>query len=434
MITQVKILRWFTTLCLAGLLGLSGCGPKNQEPKRADHKAAHTARYHPDIARRSAGQESESEPTSTQPADSGIQPEGLAVPAGISDTKGPVGCPVLFVNGDPITTQEILEPIINVLEDQSKSLTPGQYQFSCLKTINEQIDMQVGRLIVYQEARVNIPEKAQEMIEKDIDRMLNSDIHHRFQGIHSRYEAHLKSLGLTLEERKESFRRQVVVMNYLREHFRPMIAVPSRRELMRYYQKHKSDFFTPAKADMFLIEIPFSKVMQKEVSGATEKELAEARKQARERLDRAEKELERGVDFTEVAKSYSMGVRRALGGAWGEISPGSLTGRWKKPCEVLLSLKEGQVSDIQETDESMFIVKCGKQIPELHLSFEKAQQEIVYKLNDKQYERLRQEYMFKLISKATIDTRQRREFLHAAFAAAPQPQQKQQPGQEKINR
>ncbi|NLX12720.1 MAG: hypothetical protein GXY44_03585 [Phycisphaerales bacterium] len=403
------------TLLLA--LTIAGCQEKEIGPKFADHQAAHTPRYHPSVNRAGGTTSAPSDPaTATQPDDE-------VVLKTIAAGHGPIGSPILFVNGDTISVHELLEPIIDQLRQQAVALSPGQYQYAFLRTVQRELDSQISRLLVYQEAKKEYREQAKEAVEKETDRLLKATINHRFGGSQVRYETHLKSLGLTLDDRKEFFRRQVMVLAFLRERFQPLLTIPPRREMMKYYETHMDQFRRPARAEMFLIDVPYEKLLGKSLAEATPSELADARVQARRRLEEARAELDSGIAFAEVAKTYSLGIRRSLGGDWGEIVPGALTGRWAKAAETLFTLQEEQVSEIVETDQSMFIVKCGKYTPEQRVSFEEAQEQIITRIQDEQNERLTQNYIIQLLNRATISQDQRLDFLYAVYAASPKPKE-----------
>src|SRR5690242_9309709 len=90
--------RFIFSLCVF-ISCLSGCDSKKEGPKRADHAAAHTLRYHPDIMRHETPDAPD--PTvSTQPAATTPSDETASI-------RGPMGSPVMFVNGESVTVMEV---------------------------------------------------------------------------------------------------------------------------------------------------------------------------------------------------------------------------------------------------------------------------------------------------------------------------------------
>jgi len=407
-------MRWNWKLSAAavilGALTLPGCEDKPVGPKRADDRAAHARVYHPDIHRPTSPRTAAA--PASRPASDDIMP--------VFDLQGPVGSPVLFVNGEPITVMEIIEPIIDDLERDARILSPQEYVNSATRLVRNQVDYQVSTLCVYQEARKTFSNKRfQEALDKQADDLLKQYVAERYGGVFARFEAHLHAVEMKPEDIKERLKREAMVREYMRERFRPLLREPPRREILQYYQTHKDEFTTPAKAELFLIEVPYEAMLTKPADRATEADWAAARAAARARIERAREELESGVEFEAVARAYSKGPLAEQGGAWGEISPGALTKHWARAAEVLFTLKPGQISDIVETDQALFIVKCGKYTPAHQASFEEAQKQIMDRLLEEQFNRHRSQYLQELLAKATIDKRV--EFFQAIFAALPRP-------------
>lgn len=392
-----------------GLLATAGCEKPNEGPKRADDKAAHSPRYHPDVARSTV--------TGSRPAPADDRPPATQF-ADLFRT-GVVGSPVLFVNNQTITIPEVLEPIIEGLQRKARILPERDYTNEVLISLREQIDYRISTILVYEEAKRKYEDKRiQEAIDKRVEEMITDVVNERFGGVRARYEAHLKQLDYTPEEMKERLKRESIVREYLRERFRPMLREPSRRDLLRYYEEHAADFTTPDKAELFTIEIPLSTELKKPLRSATPAELEAARQHARQSIARAREEIESGVDFATVARAYSKGTMASQGGAWGEVTRGALTKRWARPGEVLFTLEPGRMA-VVDTDEAIFLVRCGKKNPARRISFEDAQKQIIDKLIEDQFNQLRNEYIVDLIRRATISKRP--EFTQALLAVVPRP-------------
>ncbi len=405
----------YRVIAAAGLpiaiLCLGGCDSKKQGPKREDHKAAHAAHYHPDVDR--------SQPA-TAAASATSQPFDLTFPAEIPE--GDTGTPVMFVIGKPLTVQEVLEPLMPELQEMARSASSErEYYRSIAKTIAEEIRHQASMIVIYDQAKKKLTESAEEYLAKEADKAIQRVINAHFGGARTRYEAHLAALNLTMKDIQERTKQQLLVSNYLHERFEPLVSDPPRRDLLNYYQAHLKEFTTPAKAELQMIEVPLHEELGKPVSQATEEEISAARQRARDHLRRAREEIDSGVDFASVARTYSKGPQRANSGSWGEISPGTLTGSYAIAGEILFALDEGQISEIIETEDSSFIIRCTRKKPETRLTFEEAQARIIQKVREQEYGRLTSRYIGELLSKASIDERQRQAFFIAAVLAAPRP-------------
>jgi parvulin-like peptidyl-prolyl isomerase len=326
----------------------------------------------------------------------------------------------LFVNRQAITVQDVLEPLWQDLQRKAESLPPASYHAYLRQQVSRQVEFQIGLAVVYEKAQAAYAEdRYQEAFDKQADRMVQDVIDRRFGGVEVRYQAHLEKLGLSLQDVTKRAKRQVMVTQFLRDRFQPHVHEPTRRELMQYYRTHRDEFTTPAKAELFLLEIPLETLLGKPLQEATAEQVRKARAKARSELRQALQALNQGAEFAEVARTYSHGVRAKTGGYWGEISPGALANRWKSVNEVLFSLKSGQISEIVETDASCFVVKCGRRTPEKTLSFEQAQEQILQDLAEQEFNRRRDAYVRELVEQAAI--RPRNQFVLAVMAAAPEP-------------
>ncbi|MBP7934025.1 MAG: peptidyl-prolyl cis-trans isomerase [Phycisphaerae bacterium] len=401
------------TLLTLSLGPWHGCSKPDSGPKRADHAAAHNHRYHPDVKRL------DDVGTPAGPSEN-LTAGAVTQPADIDFEHGPVGCPVLFVNGDTISVPEVLEPIYDDLRAKADTLSLVAYRNHLFRAVGTQVDYQVSMLLVYQEAKKTFSDdKFKDALDKEVDRMVKDVITRRYGGVVARYEVYLKALDLTMDQIKERARRQAMVRFFLHERFRPMIQEPTRRELTRYYETHPDEFSSTAKAELFLIEVPVAEMLDKPITSARPEELATARQRARAHIQQARQELNNGVQFETVAKKYCKGPRGKLGGGWGEVSPGAFASSKAKLLDVLFGLQNQQVSDIVEIEDGFFIVKCGQMTPAARRPFEQAQEQIIQRLLDEEYNRREQAYIQQLLSRATI--RKRPEFFQAVLAAVPRP-------------
>ncbi|MEP0843246.1 MAG: peptidyl-prolyl cis-trans isomerase [Phycisphaerae bacterium] len=392
---------WQLLLALA-LSASGGCDKPQPTARQLAYRQATTAHYHPDLVNR---------PPETQPAESR--------PADFQFGARGAGSPVMVVNGEPVSVADVLEPMIEDLAAKAKGLSEAAYRDYLTQRIIEQTGLEISRVLIYQEARKTFPDKAGEVFAKEADKFVQEVVNARFGGVFARYEAHLKALDLTLADVKERAKRQMMVSQFLHERFKPLVQNPSRAELLKYYHEHEADFTTPEKAELFLIEVPLSVELKKPLGQATDAERAAARERALAQVRRAREEIESGVPFADVARQYSKGLQAALGGAVGEISPGSLTRHWAKAAEVLFTLEEGELSEPIDAGESIFLVRCGKKTPARRAGFEQSQEQIIRRLMDDQFSEMQRKYLTSLEAKATIQ--RRHEFMVAVFAAAPRP-------------
>lgn len=342
-----------------------------------------------------------------------------------------VHAPVLRINRDIITVQDVLEPIAEVLEREAADLTVGQYQARVMRRARQEIRDQIDAALLYDRARRKISEEAEVQLEKALDKVIHDRINQYYRGSQTAFEMYLERFGKTIEDVRDRERRMTLVQGYVMDQVIPRVHI-TRRELMRYFQQHHSDFETKAQIEMYLIDVPGWAFLpaigdgvglgagRQQWAAANEAARADALRQARSRVEQAAEELRSGAAIDAVAKSYSHGINASKGGDWGMVTPGELQGRWAALNDVLATLASGQTSDIIEGTDGFFIVKAGQKQPAQSVTFEEAQPEIEAKLvNEQKMERF-SALMKRLQSEATVsDYDEQLLFLEAVVSSAP---------------
>jgi len=342
-----------------------------------------------------------------------------------------VQAPVLRINRDIITVQDVLEPIAEVLEREAGDLTVGEYQPRVMRRARQEIRDQIEAALLYDQARRKLSEEAEAQLEKALDKIIRDRINQHYRGSQTAFEMYLERFGKTIEDVRNRERRMVLVQGYVSDQVIPRIHI-TRRELLRYFQQHRAEFETKAQTEMHLIDVPgwafllavggdiSPGVGRQQWAAANEAARADALGQARSRIERAAEELRSGASFDTVAKSHSHGINASKGGDWGMVTPGELQGRWAVLNDVLAALASGQTSDIIEGTDGAFIVRAGQKQPAQSVSFEEAQPQIEAKLVNEQTMERFSALMTRLHSEATVSSYDEQLlFLEAVMSAAP---------------
>ncbi|MBN1344152.1 MAG: peptidylprolyl isomerase [Phycisphaerae bacterium] len=346
---------------------------------------------------------------------------------GRRSTDKSIETPILFINGEVITVHEVLDPLNKPLEDATKEMSLPEYQRFALKKVKGQLLMLIDEVLAYGEAKKQIKDEMEPAIKKAVDQTEQGRINAEFQGRFSRYQAYLEAEGQDRQEIRRRIRRHLVVRQYLRDTFLPLVHAPTRRELAKYYEKHPDEFTEPLRVEMFLIDVPYWEFLE---GGSSQDRQAlwpklrgprriEARRKATQHMDRARQELASGIPFDAVARSYSFGPNAKKGGAWGAVSPGALTGRWADAAEVLFQLKPDQVSDVVTTEEGLLLVKAGKRFEKRAIPFLEAQPIIEDKLVKERQRQLETDLLSRLRAKATINEQEVESFMLGLDKALP---------------
>ncbi|MDP6045608.1 MAG: peptidyl-prolyl cis-trans isomerase [Phycisphaerae bacterium] len=330
---------------------------------------------------------------------------------------------VISVKGKFITVQEIL-----LEAERELAAVPSDVRFDSRvrQIIQTTIQRRVNHELIFAEteSRLSEPQKAHvEAQVEEIVRGMIADV----GGSRTKLDNLLAQRGVTLKKLKEEHRRSLTVQVYRQIKFLPAISI-TRQMLLSYYNKHKADFTVEKKVAMQIIAVLLNDkdILPKDVgSKPSPQELAKARSAALERIEKADKLLQGGADFGDVAKEFSS-VKSETGGKLPLWPTGSL--RQKEVEKAAFSLQQGQRSGIIEStlirsdDDKIvnyggyYIVKAYQVQEGKTTSFEGAQEEVARILRMKQLEVLSAKFSQRLANESRIP--QSPDFLETAINEA----------------
>lgn len=325
------------------------------------------------------------------------------------------GRDVLQINDEIVTVEDILRPIRAKLEKAAASMSSNDYYAFVIRAVRDQLVADVSQRLVWKEASRSINEEMQKRIDAVVDQLERDRINRDFAGRESRYEEAIVREGRTRLQVREELRRHVVVQQYIRDRLVPQVSV-TRRDLLRYYEQHKAEFSRPARVEMFLIDIPL-RALLKSSELSDDAKIAAARKAARERLEEARGKLLAGEPFDKIAREYSRGLHAESGGRWGFISE-PLERYWAEPSRRVLQLGAGEVSEVRETADCVYLVKAGQVEKGETTSFAAAQPKIVERVRSERLARLEGGYLQSLLDRSSIGRME--PFVQAIIARAPE--------------
>jgi parvulin-like peptidyl-prolyl isomerase len=181
-------------------------------------------------------------------------------------------------------------------------------------------------------------------------------------GTKERFQRYLSVMKLSAKEYREFVRQKLMARALVQRRTQADSPVASR-ELVEYYEAHKSEFMEGGACELWGIYVP--KTWQRAESPVTLiRSLAEELKQAPK-------------EFEAKAKAHSVGPGAAEGGYWGWKDLKSLSEPLRRACETLT--KDG-ISGVIETEAGYFVLKMGESKPGQLQSFESAQTAIQEKI------------------------------------------------------
>ncbi|MCK4602026.1 MAG: peptidylprolyl isomerase, partial [Phycisphaerae bacterium] len=366
---------------------------------------------------RPASQPAKPAPTTKPAATRDVKPPVSARTEGVSARKTPVEPEVvvafvLYVNDRFITVDDVLDGAAGGLTDISKNLPEKAYRLRAREAVQQEVRRRVSQLLVLVEAERRLPDEQTRQIDEQMERLLQRMIANAGGSrskLEQTYARQGKSLATVLRKRRED----LTVQLYLRMRFMPAISV-NRSMLWDYYQKNRAEFSWAKKVQMQLITVPFKAFLPGGRGEPSDLELQAAKAKTIQQITEAQKALRAGEDFDEVAKRLSRGIKAAEGGLWPMMPAGNF--RKTEVEAAAFKLRQGQVSEIIETETGCHIVKAVRVEPGKTMSFEEAQGEIEEKLRAAQFDRLTVEYFGRLFESARI--LRAKEFMDAAVDQA----------------
>ena len=230
------------------------------------------------------------------------------------------------------------------------------------------LDYLINRELLYYEAKkkgIKVPEKQIDKLIKELEKRYKS---------RENLEKMLKETGITLKQFREELKKRLMIDKLLSKYVSVKL---TDKQLEEYYQKNKYKFKEP---EALKIRYIYIKVDPSKPKG---------RQIARERAEKAYKEIISGKDFGDVAYRYSDDLSRIKGGEIGFVHKGRFE---KKVEEEIYKLKVGQISKIIETELGFHIIKVEGKRPSRIVPFkqikDKLKKELTEKLKREKYEAL----------------------------------------------
>lgn len=284
--------------------------------------------------------------------------------------------PSLRVNGDRVEPSEMWADLSRELEAKAAELSSDAYRAYVEQRAAQWIGDKIAERLVFQKASLRLTEGMGKNIDRYVDGEVRKIVTRDHGGVQRRYEKHLASRGQTIEEVRAKLRREVIISNFLETEVRPRLAEPTRTDLVAAFDAGGDTWRKPARHRMSLIEVRMLDHLPLGVDQPTREQQAAARAEAREKIQEAQGELRLGTPFADVARKHSTDLHAPDGGAWGWVSPGSVRERYEPVVKALYGLRKGQVSEIIESPEGFFLVRCDDEDPGVEPRFEDVQAEL----------------------------------------------------------
>jgi parvulin-like peptidyl-prolyl isomerase len=279
------------------------------------------------------------------------------------------------VNDRVITHGDVLKELAPRLPDLYRNYQGAAREEAFEKAYAEAREQLVERALIVETFEARETPIPDQYIEDEIRRIISD----RFEGDETLFEQMLTGQKMTHEEYKDTLREYLAVQLMTNEEvYRRARVTPE--QVREAYEADKESYFIPEQVRHSVIVLN---------RGASPSDRAVKLEEARSIRER----LMNGADFNETARAASEGSRAAEGGAF----------TWMRPEEVRPALREtlrtlpaGEISDIVETENELYIVKVEARRQAGYRSFDEVRQTIKDALKEKEIERLKTRWISRL--------------------------------------
>ena len=257
---------------------------------------------------------------------------------------------VLSVANQTLSSQEIILPLIESeqLVEYARKTNFQPFASDVRPRFQQLVNEKTAELLLYQKAKKSLPENIDELIEGAIDSEIRKFLLN-FDGDYARAENELKKLGMNWKTFREYQKKLILSQSYLAEKL-PEKAPITYAELIDMYDRMKSQFSTSAMIKFSLIDIQPAKLSSPDPNQS-------AQQYAMSLAEDIAEQLQAGEDFAELAKQYSHGHRKLMGGLWKPIDPNSLAEPYDVIADQAIVIHQGEIAGPLEVDGHIFIMR-----------------------------------------------------------------------------
>jgi peptidyl-prolyl cis-trans isomerase SurA len=198
----------------------------------------------------------------------------------------------------------------------------------------------------------------------------------------------LESEGRSMKSYKDHIRDQILLSKVVQFELGSRANI-SERKIARYYYNNQKDFWEPRKARVRHILI------------LTEKGLsADKKKEKYLQVKGILREIKSGRDFAAAAKEYSEDISASEGGDVGFVEKGKMVPEFEN---AIYRMKEGEISNIVETEYGYHIIKVDKVLSGRTLPLKEVKNKIKLILSSKKQNSAYEEWMDELRESSFIE-------------------------------
>ena len=289
--------------------------------------------------------------------------------------------PAQLINGisavvhNKVITRGEVESDVILLADEYKRLYGRQPEVYNQK-IEEAFKDSLNRAMEFQLMLRDFEASGYNMPENVIDEVVQGEM--KAFGDRAKLTQTLQARGITFEKWRQQTRERFLVRQLrLKNIYSETIISPYKIET--YYNEHKDEYKVEEQVKLRMI------MLNKTSEGETETTSA----LAQEVIGK----LKSGAAFSEMASIYSQGSQSSQGGDWGWADRKMLR---KELADVAFALKPGQLSEVIETPQALFIMLVEDKRTSHNRPISEVREQIEETLLKQERDRLQAKYIEKL--------------------------------------
>lgn len=306
----------------------------------------------------------------------------LLWPAAGRTVEIPVDGYAAIVNDDIITAGQVRDAM-HPVELQLRQMYKGiELEDKIEDAYNTALDALIERQLILQEFnRLGRP-----VPENIIDAKVSEILRNKFDNNVSSLMKALEADGMAMSEWRQQLKDRMV-LSFMRDNAVDSKVVISPRDIREAFEAEPDKYRVPGQVEARMIMIQ---------RGAKPADVEIKRRQ----IEEIRRRLLRGDDFAKLAKEMSEGAKADTGGYLGWIES---TSRRPELAEWLSALAPGEISDVIETEDGLYILKVEALRNEFKMSFETVREELRDELAHKETERIYQRWIDRIKKNAFIE-------------------------------
>ena len=282
------------------------------------------------------------------------------------------------VNTDVITFSQVRELTGPVENSARASLTGGALAEKVKEIRLNAVNMLIDRQLILQEFRKMKGQIPGHMV----DERITVTIRNRFGGDRSAFLRTISAQGMT-QDKVRKMEEENIIVKYMRGKEVKTDTLVSMGEIEKFYREHSEEWTSNNEVKLRMIKINPGADPEKK----------------RKMIEDIRAKIVAGADFSDLARIYSEDSTQDLGGDWGWVKRGDLSGELDR--QVFL-LKPKKISEVLSMNGAFYLLLAEDRKAGTTKPLREVREEIEQRILQQSRQKLEQEWTAKLRKKAYI--------------------------------